>query len=91
MLDFNDIKNAAEYEQCGGAEYFEKMYGEIQKSGCKTVCFKIFGTLILPPFSDSGELFLLMEEDFRSAANYFREYCPKKIQWKMQRNYRADL
>ncbi len=65
MLDFNDIKNAAEYEQCGGAEYFEKMYREIQKSGCKTVCFKIFGTLILPPFSDSGELFLLMEEDFR--------------------------
>lgn len=65
MLNFNELTNATEYEQCSGSEYFEKMYGEIQKSGCKIVCFKMFGTLILPPFSDSEELFLLMEEDFR--------------------------
>lgn len=65
MLNYSDITSAVAYKQCGGSEHFEKMYGEIQKSGCKTVCFKMFGTLILPPFSDSEELFLLMEEDFR--------------------------
>lgn len=65
MLNYNDLTTATEYEKCRGSEHFEKMYGEIQKNGSKTVSFKMFGTLILPPFPDSEELFLLMEEDFR--------------------------
>ena len=47
----------------------EKMLGEVRKDGIRAVTFKMKDTLVLLPFSEKSDIFILMEDDFEKLAS----------------------
>ena len=43
----------------------DKMLKEVKGSSYKAVSFKMTGTLVITPFSEHNDIFMLMEDDFK--------------------------
>lgn len=60
-------------------ELSEKMLLEVRKKDFKTVSFKMMNTLVITPFSEKEDLFLLMEKEFQPSGKIKKTFTELRI------------
>lgn len=61
-------------------EVMDKMTAAIRDNGIKAVSFRLFGSLLIFPFSEGNDVFLLMEREYKLTGNGKKSFVDLRIE-----------
>ena len=67
-------------------EVMDKMTGAIRDNGIKAVSFRLFGSLLIFPFSEKNDVFLIMEREYKLTGNGRKSFADLRIEAETEAN-----